>query len=314
MTEPARELENFDPVNRELPFLTSMFTTFICILFGINAVAIKYGMIGFGPFTGGAIRFVIAAVTIYLWAHLTGRPLRIKRDQYVPMLVICIIFSIQISFFYIGISKTLASRCTLIINLLPFFILILAHFFIPGDRITAKKAFGILLGFGGIIFVFADKHSVGGSVHAGDLLVLCASILWAVNTIYIKKIINDFEPHQLVIYQMIFAAPVVFTEAVFFDGFMINHPDLKVVSAILYQSFVTASFGFIAWSSLMKRYGATALHSFVFIIPISGVIFGNVILDEPITHKMLIALILIVIGIIIVQTDVAKFKAILRFR
>jgi len=104
---------------------------------------------------------------------------------------------------------------------------------------------------------------------------------------------------QLLIISMIFSAPFFFLEGFLWDGAMIAHLDTKIVGALLYQCLATASFGFIAWSTLLKKYGAVALHSFIFIMPISGVLLGGLILGEPITANIIIALLLIVTGILV---------------
>ena len=85
------------------------------------------------------------------------------------------------------------------------------------------------------------------------------------------------------------------------DEKMIHHVDSQVIVAMLYQIFVTASFGMVAWNTMIRRYGATALHSFVYIMPISGVIFGVLILDEPVTYSLIFSLLLIATGLVIVN-------------
>jgi drug/metabolite transporter (DMT)-like permease len=52
---------------------------------------------------------------------------------------------------------------------------------------------------------------------------------------------------------------------------------------------------------LLQKYGAVALHSFIFIMPIAGVLLGGLILREPITINIMIALVLIVAGILIIH-------------
>ncbi len=74
----------------------------------------------------------------------------------------------------------------------------------------------------------------------------------------------------------------------------------------MYQSLVAASFGYVAWNYLLSRYGATALHSFVFLMPVSGVLFGGLLLGEPFTLNILVALILIMTGIFVVHYNTAK--------
>ena len=288
--------------NEDLDLGAALFSAFLCVLFGANAVAIKVSLMGLGPFTTAGLRFSLAAAVIFLWVLATGRRIGFSRTQLGPLLVFSLIFVSQLSLFYLGLSRTNASRGTLIANLQPFFTLFLAHFFIPGDQITRRKFFGILLGFSGVACVFMEKQGGGtGDLRIGDLIILVATFLWAINAVYIKRVISRFEPHQIVMYQMIFSVPIFFAEALLWDRPMIFQADTKVISALLYQSVITAAFGFLAWTYLLRRYGTVALHSFVFIMPIAGVVLGGIVLNEPITGKILLALGFIVTGILTVH-------------
>lgn len=269
---------------------------------------------GMGPFTVAGLRFSMAAVVIFLWALGTGRDYRFPRSQLTPILILSIIFTGQLSLFYLGLSRTNASRGTLLANLQPFFTLFLAHHFLPGDQITRRKFFGILLGFSGVAFVFLEtKGGNVGDLRMGDLIILVATLLWAINAVYIKRVITRVEPIQIVMYQMIFAAPIFFFEAWMWDQPMISPPDIKVLGALFYQTVITAAFGFLAWTYLLQHYGTVALHSFIFIMPIAGVLLGGLILDEPITGKILLALLLIVTGILLVHLKPEKRPAPIRF-
>jgi drug/metabolite transporter (DMT)-like permease len=289
------------PSNEELTFAAGMFTVFLCILFGSNAVAIKISFSGLGVFTTAAIRFGIAAVAIFIWAKITGRDTTLKKGQLHQVLIFSSLFTVQLSLFYLGLSKSNASRGTLLANLLPFFILFLAHFFIAGDRITRQKFFGILLGFTGVVFMFLDKESLNSGFRTGDLIILGAVFIWSCSTVYLKRVIGTFSPFQMVMYSTLFSVPFFLVEALFWDDAMVFHLDLPVVGAVIYQSLVTASFGFVAWNTMLKKYGAVSLHAFVFIMPIAGVGLGGLVLGEPITFKILLALVFIVSGILVVH-------------
>ncbi|MGD2030623.1 MAG: DMT family transporter, partial [Desulfobacterales bacterium] len=221
--------------------------------------------------------------------------------QFRQLLIISIVFTVQLSLFYLGLSKTNASRGTLMVNLQPFFTLFLAHYFIPGDQMTQRKTLGITLGFAGVVFVFLEKKGVTADFRVGDLIILAAAFLWSCSAVYTKRIIHDFKPFHMVLYPMIFSAPLFFFEGFVWDDAMIAHVDAKVLCALLYQGLVTASFCFVAWLTLLQKYGAVALHSFIFFMPISGVFLGGLILEEPITVNILIALLLIVSGILLVN-------------
>jgi drug/metabolite transporter (DMT)-like permease len=188
-----------------------------------------------------------------------------------------------------------------VLNVQPFFVLFLAHFFIPGDRITIRKTLGILMGFSGVALVFLEKKGISGDFQIGDMMILTASFLWSCNAVYTKRIIHNFLPFHIVLYPMVLSAPVFFLGGFLWDGAMISHVDAKIVTALLYQSLVTASFGFLAWITMLQKYGAVALHSFIFIMPMSGVMLGGLVLGEPITIKILSALLLIVAGILVVH-------------
>lgn len=294
-------MSEHQPPNENLTFAAGVFAVFLCILFGSNAVAIKITFSGMGVFTTAAIRFGVAAIAIFLWAKITGQNTALKKGQLHQVLIFSSLFTVQLSLFYLGLSKSNASRGTLLANLLPFFILFLAHFFIAGDRITKQKFFGILLGFTGVVFMFIDEESLSNGFRTGDLIILLAVFIWSCSTVYLKRVIGTFSPFQLVMYSTLFSVPFFIVEALLWDDSMFFHLDAPVIGALLYQSLVTASFGFVAWNTMLKKYGAVSLHAFVFIMPIAGVTLGGLVLGEPITIKILLALVFIVSGILVVH-------------
>ena len=287
--------------NRQLPFGPALFSVFLNILFGINAVAIKFSLQGMGPFTNAGLRFAIAGAAITLWAAAAGQPLRVDRVQMRQLGVLSVMFISQIGLFYLGLMRTTASHGVLISNLLPFVVLLLAHWFIPGDRITPRKLAGIVFGFSGVLFVVFDRHGLAADLQTGDMIILCAVVIWGSSAVYAKKISATVNPVVLSLYPMLPAVPVYLLAALIWDDRMIVSLDTEVVLALLYQALVTASFGFVAWNTLIRRYGATALHSFVFVMPIAGVFFGVVLLGEPLTPHILAAIGLIVAGIVVVN-------------
>jgi drug/metabolite transporter (DMT)-like permease len=294
------------PDNQDISFLAGLFTVFLCIIFGSNAIAMKITFEGFGVFTSAGLRFATAAIVIFVWSKASGRSVKLTRGLGVPLILYSLLFTLQLSLFYYGISKTYASRGTLLVNLLPFYILILAHFFIPGDHITKRKLLGILLGFSGVAFVFLERKGISADLRLGDLMILTASFVWSCTTVYLKRIIHNYDPHQIVFYSMVFSTPVLFLEATIWDQPMIGNLNVRVLGALLYQSLVVASVGFVAWNGLLKKYGAVALHSYIFIVPIAGVILGGLVLNEPITLKIVVAAATIVAGILVVHLKPKK--------
>lgn len=294
-----------------LPLGASLFTIFLCGLFGANAVAIKISLTGLGVFTTAGVRFGIAAVVIFLYAICTGRPLAVRKNQVHQLFILGLFFFVQLSLFYFGQNKTTASHATLIANVLPFFVMILAHYFIPGDTINLKKISGLVLGFAGVLLLFFDNVALTGDALQGDLLILLAVLVWSCHVVYIKTIIDGFHPLQVTLYPISLATPLFLLSGYLWDGEMVRFIDASIVKAMFYQTFVTASFGMVAWNTLIRRFGATALHSFVFIMPISGVFLGVTMLNEPLTTNLIGAIILVVTGLIVVNRRGARRTIIL---
>ena len=100
---------------------------------------------------------------------------------------------------------------------------------------------------------------------------------------------------------MLFSLPFFLAGALWWDEAAFTHVGPGIVGAFLYQGLVTAAFGFVAWNHLLQRYGAVALHAFVFIMPVSGVLLGGMLLREPISAHILTAMALIATGILVVH-------------
>ncbi|MCG8564631.1 MAG: DMT family transporter [Desulfobacterales bacterium] len=274
---------------------------FLCIIFGGNGVAIKFGLTGMGPFTSAAIRFAIAVIAIVCWARFRRISLVPSWEQIRFSLPHCIFFTLQLGCFHVGFGKTSASHGTLIANILPFVVMILAHFFIPGDRINPAKAGGVILGFLGVVFLFLDAPDLGEDLKQGDFIVLCAVLFWSCSAVYVKRIISRFNPTQLTLYPMIFCLPFYGGAALWMESPLAVQWNSTLVLALGYQSVLSAAVGMVAWNAMLNRYGATALHSFVFIIPLVGVVSGIVLLNEPLTRHLLFSVICIVVGILSVN-------------
>lgn len=284
-----------------MTLLASLQTVLICLLFGANSVAIKISLTGLGAFTAAGIRFSIACVIIYLWAKIRGIPLALTRKQVGDTMVLGIIFVVQLSLFYNGLAKTTASHGVLIANILPFFVLILAHFFIPGDTITMRKGMGIALGFIGVVTLYFDAQDMAYDLKTGDGMILLAVCCWSISAVRVKRIIAGYNSLQITLFPMMFAAPFFFVGGFLWDKPMIFHLDSAVLASMAYQTLVTASFGFLAWNSLLQRFGATTLHSFVFIMPLAGVLAGVILLNEVVTPYLAAALFFIVSGVLVVN-------------
>jgi drug/metabolite transporter (DMT)-like permease len=287
--------------DQKLSIFAAALAAFLCVLWGANTVAIKFSLSGLGPFTSAAVRFGISAVFLWAWARASGQSLRPARGQMRSLLINSLLFFVQLALLYVGFTMTSASRGALLINLQPFFLLFLAHLYLTGDRINLPKFVGLVLGFTGAACVLFDRQGIGGHFMTGDLLLLAATFFWACGAAYTKHLVRSMPSLQIVFYQLLFSVPLFGLGAPLWDSPMISRIDLGIAAAIAFQVLLTTTFAFVAWTRLLQTYGAVALHSFVFLIPVSGVFLAGIVLDEPMTGMILLALVLITTGILAVQ-------------
>ena len=288
--------------NRSIPRKTALLIVLLCSLFGANAVAIKATLTGVGIFTSAAIRFGGAACFLICYARITNHSLRISRHQLLQLVILTIIFFLQIGCFYTGLKHTSASHGVLIGNLLPFVVMILAHYLLEDDKINRQKTAGLILGFTGVSLLVLDiQSSEMERMLYGDGFVAMAVLLWGCNAIYVKRITASYSALQITLYPLLMAAPLHLVCGYFFDEQMVFAITPEVLAGLFYQTFVTASIGFVLWNTLIQKYGATSLHSFVFIMPISGVLCGIFLLGEPVTFALVGAIVMVTAGLIIIN-------------
>lgn len=285
--------------SNNLPLLAGLGAACLCIMFGANTIAIKMSLHGLGVYFSAGLRFAIASTILVGWALLTKQSLWVARNKVYQLVIISVAFSIQLMLHYVGISQTSASRSSLILNLQPFFVLFLAHFFIPDDKITLKKIVGIVLGFAGIILVFTETNSVSTDFQSGEIMILVGTVIWGGNAVYIKRVFEGFKPLHIALYPMVLSIPLTFTASYFWDSALIIYLDANIIGAMIFQSVLVAAFGYVTWNALLEKYGTVSLHSYIFVMPITGVILGGLILGEPITYKIVLALLLIVTGLLV---------------
>src|SRR6185295_16221167 len=124
-------------------------------LWGGNTVAVKIGVADSPPLMLAALRFAIGGVCVLAWALWTRAPFRLERGEGGPLLGLGLLFATQLGLLNVGVWLSTAGHAAVMLNAYPVYIVLLAHFLVPGDRMTAATLGGIILGFAGILVLFA---------------------------------------------------------------------------------------------------------------------------------------------------------------
>jgi drug/metabolite transporter (DMT)-like permease len=273
----------------------------LACLWGGNAVAVKIGLIYTRPFLLAGFRFALGALAIGLWGIFSKIDLKPRRGEISSLVILSLLFAAQICTFTLGVDLTLAGRASLFINTYPFFVAILAHFFISNDRLNIRKALGLILAFLGIFAIFRDKIAGGGSTVTGDSLMLISGLLLGVLGVYTKRVVQRINAYKLLLWEMILALPLFFGLGMVFERSYSHIISLSLILSVIYQGIVVAGFCFVAWTLLLKRHSASKVSAFMFATPLFGVGLSSLILREPVTLYLVIGAILVASGIYVVN-------------
>ncbi|MER8732930.1 MULTISPECIES: DMT family transporter [unclassified Mesorhizobium] len=273
---------------------------------GLNYVAAKISYAGYDPVFLSIARSVIGGLCVFGWCRWRGIALFTPDKTLVAGILAGALFGFEFLFLYVGLEHTTVVRNTLLVNTMPFWMLVGGHFLL-GESITVRKLVGLLLAFAGLIAVFSDKLSAnGGATLGGDLLSLGAGILWAVTNIVIKRSkLVTASAEKLLLYQLAGAA-VIGILVMPFAGPPVRSFAVLPTLALLFQAVYVVAFTYVLWFWLLRRYPASGLSSFTFLSPVFGVLCGAVFLNEPLTVRIFLALALIAAGLIIVNRPVRK--------
>jgi drug/metabolite transporter (DMT)-like permease len=185
----------------------------------------------------------------------------------------------------------------------PVYTALLAHFLVPGERLSLTRAGGISLSLAGLLLVFGEQLAGTGSwrILVGDSLVTGAAVGWALQSVYLKRLLHETDPFVLTFYQMAVGFPWFFLANRLFEPQLIYYVDVRIVLAFLFQGSVIAGLTFVAWNALIRRHQVGQLSAFIFLTPIFGVLLSWLLLGDPITLALLAGLALVTAGLALVN-------------
>ena len=273
----------------------------LTVSWGLNQVAIKVSNAGFNPMLGVFVRAAGGGILVFLWCRWRGIVLFARDRTLWPGLAAGVLFGLEFVLIFAGLEFTSAARSALMVNTMPFWMLLGSHFLL-GERITARKLAGLVLAFAGVVLIFSDNlSSPGPDALWGDLLCLCAGTLWAATLLVIKASrLSGTSPEKTLLYQLAVSALVALPLIPLY-GPLMREVTVLATASLAFQTVFVVAFTYVLWFWLVRRYPASGLSSFTFLSPAFGVIFAGVLLGEPLTARIFSALGLIAAGLVLVN-------------
>jgi drug/metabolite transporter (DMT)-like permease len=206
--------------------------------------------------------------------------------------------------FYLGLANALGTQSAILNTTSTFFTVFLAALFFPAERVTLQKLVGCLIGFVGI--VLTNLGGLGGAFSwNGDFLIILSSFFFALGSLISKRISGQENPIRVTGAQLLLGGAVLLVIGLFGGGAL---PTIvpEGLLLLLYLIFLSAA-AFTIWTSLLRRYDATSVSVYFFLLPVFGVALSGLLLGERIALvQTLAALLLVCTGIAIVNRPAGK--------
>jgi drug/metabolite transporter (DMT)-like permease len=287
-----------------IPLVGALLLVLVCCIWGGNMVSIKISNQGLPPCLAATIRSAVAAALLLAYAKLRGEGLLLPRGHFWHGVVIGLLFGLDFLFLYWGTAFTHASRAVIFLYTHPFWVALGAHFALARDRLTWAKGGGLALAFAGLLLVFgARSPALGPLFWVGDLMEVAAALFWAATTLYIKRIMahREITHIQTLFAQLLYSLPVLGLASFLLEsGQPVSLSEL-ILGAFAYQCLVVAFFSYLLWFWMIHQFQVSRLAAFTFLVPVFGVIFSGLVLDEPLPALLWGGLALVVGGIYLVN-------------
>lgn len=180
----------------------------------------------------------------------------------------------------------------------PLIMALLAHFVLPGERLTWASGIGILIGFAGVAVIFSEdfRTLLGPQVAFAATVMLLCPVSAAIGSVAVKKWGSGIHPLSTA------AVPMLLTGVILGPIAWWTESDRSLVFsgpatfALFYLALVGSAVPFTLYFWLLKRLPATRISLINYAVPVVAVIVGSVVLDEPVTLRVVLGTALVIAG------------------
>lgn len=297
-------------MKRESSFLKTALLCLICTFFwgaGYPILKLSYSFwgIGGGDVSGkllfAGIRFTAAGGLLLLVSSVRHRAFARPGKSVLGWVAVLGLFqtALQYSFTYMGTAGTTGSKSSVLNQLSVFLTVIFAPLLFPGEKLTAKKISGCLLGFAGILVM--NLKGLSFSMEPGDPLILLASCFAATGYLISKAMPKSFDSMTATAWQQLLGG-IALLAAGLLGGGKLAAVSLPGLGCLLFL-ILAAAVSYSLWYYLLQQNEIGRISVSKFLTPLFGVLFSGILLGEPIfTPENGIALVLVCAGIVTVNS------------
>ncbi|WP_127529405.1 DMT family transporter [Paenibacillus kobensis] len=254
-------------------------------------------------------RFFLSGVLILLFMLIIRQSIAFREGSGTTIVQIALVQTVlQYFFFYVGLSTSTGVYGSILAGTISLFQLLLARWMLKEERITRRKALGLIIGFAGVGVIGMPQGGFAGhTVGIGELLLLFANFFSAGGNIMSKAASSKLPITYINGYQMLSGGALLILAGTLYGGLFPFSFTYATFFLLLYLAFLSAA-AFMLWNVIMKYNPVGLVSVYLFLIPVFGVLLSAIFLQESLHLDTLLSLLLIVIGITVVNAKHQKSK------
>jgi len=252
-----------------------------------------------------ALRSGVSALLVALMMLWRRQPMNLRDGTLGAGIVVGVLFALEFTLVAEGLRHTSASHMVVFLYTAPIFAALGLVWRLPTERLNALQWSGIAVAFVGIAYTFLGRGTASnvnaGEMLWGDFLGLLAALAWAATTVVVRTSrLSGASATQTLQYQLVGAFVVLLGVAIGTGQTQVNWTP-AVWASLAFHTLVVSFASFLVWFWLLRTYLATRLGVFSFLTPLFGVVFGAVLLHEPLEARFLVGALAVMLGIVLVS-------------
>lgn len=271
----------------------------LTVMWGTAFMFNELALAAFPPSVLVAGRILIATVILVAFMRAQGIALPTSARAWIPMLIMALLGNVLpfqlIAWAQQHIDSSLAG---ILMAVMPLFVLTLAHFFLPGSRLTPYRIAGFVMGFSGVVVIIGPAALSGLSNNLalwGAIAVLGAAMSYSVNSIYARRL-GAANAVQLSA-GMLVAASLLSLPGAAVDIADVVTPGIGAIAAMLILGSLSSGVATLIYFRLVQGPGPAFLSIVNYLVPAWAVIAGALFLGESITPTLYGGMLLILSGV-----------------
>jgi drug/metabolite transporter (DMT)-like permease len=267
--------------------------------FLMNAVALAE----LPPFTVVLGRIVPAALALVLWLRARGQRLPNSGRILAVMFLLGLINNlVPFSLIVWGQTRIPSGLAAILNASMPLWSVVLAHFATTDERLTPARGAGVVLGFLGVAVLIGPSLLAGGGDLLGRLAVLGAAFCYASSAIVARRLLRGVPAPVAATGQALAATCLILPVVLVVDRpWTLAWPSLPVWGAVLWLSLLSTALAYLIFYRLLATAGATNTSLVTFLVPVTAVLLGVLVLGEPLALRQLGGMALIGLGLAVLD-------------